>query len=49
MPADLAGVQPVPGVKILSSNRRNSEAMNMAQEIPAGFFAKNIDPSAITI
>jgi hypothetical protein len=44
LPADLTGVQRVSREKILPPNRRHSEAMNMAQETPAGYFAHNIEP-----
>jgi hypothetical protein len=44
LPADLAGVQRVSREKILPPSRRHSEAMNMAQETPAGYFAHNIEP-----
>jgi hypothetical protein len=44
MPADFAALQRMSGEKILRANRCHPEAIKMAQQIPQGYFAKNIDP-----
>ena len=43
MPADLASMQPMSGEKILPADRRRRETIKMVQQIPKGYFAKNID------